>query len=173
MCNLFLYVLKLYLMSPLSNDHRYFDHPYRCTLSLPTISIVFSSLLLSSTSLELASLLFSVALATALLKAGLMFSDSFLLLSMYLIHLTSMAKGASLYLKQIKFSNNPTTFIGWRNACKDFVDVSFLSFNFPCPCLCSPFLCLPTARFQVCSGSEFMQLLVLDLTYAKPNFYVL
>ena len=47
-----------------------------------------------------------------------------------------LAKGDSLNLTQIKLVNDATTFIGTRNminACKDFVNVGFLSVDFPGP----------------------------------------
>ena len=69
------------------------------------------------------------------------------------------AKGDSLYLTQIKLLNDTTTFIGRRNVCNDFVDVGFPSFDFSGPCLGSSFLHPPAAGFQICSGSEFVQLL--------------
>ena len=58
------------------------------------------------------------------------------------------------------FEDDATNFVGRKNACKDVVDVGFLSLHFPCPRLRSPFPCPPAVGFQVSSGREFIQLLV-------------
>ena len=163
--------------SPLSNDHCYFDHPcsagVQCTLSLPTLFLVALFLIALFSFTGSGILLVFSGISYCSLEGWLQVlkkrsSDVFRELPTFkhAFNPFDFAKGESLYLTQIKFIKDATTFIG-QNACKDF---SILSFNFSCHCLRSPFLNPPAPGFLGCLGSEFMYLPVLDT--CRPKFYV-